>query len=479
MACSYFGLFGHGEDAAPLKSKLLERIAIAPVDKPAHRDRYLTDDYLDGRIKQGRDYVKSQGGEPDRSYRASVPDPDAPPPARSCASVDAMNAAIDALTPESDDVDLKSIMRSMYVSAALDDAARRMGVRRLAHQVSTGDELDGRDMVYIKKMWADVSWLMANPKPPSLSSPDVVARYMSSRYVAIRWGKDFGYVDILQPKMTPYSGASLVGEYADTTVLLPGENGEQKKSQNWFKWWSAHAKVKHYDQPVFAPKGYVGERDLNLYRGDAVRAIDGDWSLFRRHLFENVCNRNAAKFAFLICTLAAWVQAPQKKMGVALVLRGVKGCGKTKVGEWICELFPHNSSTLSSSDEVKADFNIHLAYSIVVIVNEAFWAGDKSAEGKLKAMITDAKQFAHPKGMDRAEIDDCRHFIFTSNEDWVVPATSGERRFLVLDVSPQHAKDTAYFAAIDRQMEAGGLEAMKYDLLGLEIPDCIDLRNPL
>ena len=80
-----------------------------------------------------------------------------------------MNAAIDALTPESDDIDLKSIMRSMYVSAALDDAARRMGVSRLAHQVSTGDELDGRDMVYIKKMWADVSWLMANPKPPSLS----------------------------------------------------------------------------------------------------------------------------------------------------------------------------------------------------------------------------------------------------------------------------------------------------------------------
>ena len=71
-------------------------------------------------------------------------------------------------------------------------------------------------MVYIKKMWADVSWLMANPKPSSLSSQDVVARYMSSRYVAIRWGKDFGYVDILQPKMTPYSAASLTGEYNDT-----------------------------------------------------------------------------------------------------------------------------------------------------------------------------------------------------------------------------------------------------------------------
>ena len=32
-ACSYFGLFGHETDAALLKTKLLERIAIAPVDR--------------------------------------------------------------------------------------------------------------------------------------------------------------------------------------------------------------------------------------------------------------------------------------------------------------------------------------------------------------------------------------------------------------------------------------------------------------
>ena len=157
---------------------------------------------------------------------------------------------------------------------------------------------------------------------------------------------------------------------------------------------------------------------------------------------------------YLICTVAHWVRHPDEKPGVAIVLRGVKGCGKTKVGEWICELFPYNSAPVSSADEMFADFNAHLAYAIVIIANESFWAGSKRDEGKLKAAITDPKQWLHPKGIDRIKIDDCRHFIFTSNEDWVVPATDDERRFFVLDVDPRHAQDAGYFAAIDEQMEA-------------------------
>src|SRR6185437_7925945 len=131
-----------------------------------------------------------------------------------------------------------------------------------------------------------------------------------------------------------------------------------------------------------------------------------DWSLFRKHLFYNVCDSNPYKFAYLICTLAAWIQAPQKKMGVAVVLRGVKGCGKTKVGEWISELFPYNNAVVSNPEEMFSDFNVLLAYAIVVVGNEAFWAGSKSDEGTLKAMITDGTQNAHPKGMDRVKIAD-------------------------------------------------------------------------
>jgi hypothetical protein len=45
-----------------------------------------------------------------------------------------------------------------------------------------------------------------------------------------------------------------------------------------------------------------------------------------------------------------------------------------------------------------------------------------------------------------------------------------------LDVAAHHQNDSAYFAAIDRQMEAGGAAAMLYDLLHMDLTD-FDVRK--
>lgn len=56
-----------------------------------------------------------------------------------------------------------------------------------------------------------------------------------------------------------------------------------------------------------------------------------------------------------------------------------------------------------------------------------------------------------------------------SNEAWVVPAAHDARRFFVLEVSEKVKGDYAYFAAIWKQMEAGGYAAMLHDLLALDL----------
>ena len=67
--------------------------------------------------------------------------------------------------------------------------------------------------------------------------------------------------------------------------------------------------------------------------------------------------------------------------------------------------------------------------------------------------------------------------MVTSNSEWIVPATEDERRFFVLEVGDAKQQDTTYFAAIDKQMENGGAEAMLYDLLNYDYGG-VDLRNP-
>src|SRR5262249_32683579 len=65
----------------------------------------------------------------------------------------------------------------------------------------------------------------------------------------------------------------------------------------------------------------------------------------------------------------------------------------------------------------------------------------------------------------------CVHLVMASNEDWVVPASLDERRFFCLDVPNTRQGDFAYFTAINEQLEAGGYEAMLYDLLHHDLSD--------
>ena len=101
-----------------------------------------------------------------------------------------------------------------------------------------------------------------------------------------------------------------------------------------------------------------------------------------------------------------------------------------------------------------------------MICEEAFWAGDNQAGNVLKDMITDEEMLMEPKGIDAIRMKNYMRLAFVSNEDWVVPAgLDDERRFFVVECGDAHRNDIPYFAAIDRQMKAGGLEAMVADLL--------------
>jgi hypothetical protein len=400
-----------------------------------------------------------------------------------------LHAIIDKFTRNTPDTEIEALMVKMHASDAIEDSAKRMAVRRIGHRIHLHP--NDRDVRYVKDMWASVTWRSDHSRPTELVevSPGVkglqpskdrrvVFPYMSARYAPVRWGKDYVFVDMSLSAITPYSKGSLLEEYHDTRLEIPDPDGELRTVPNWFAAWRENISSHRYDRVVFKPRGYVAPNELNLYRGDTLKAVEGDWSKLRRHMLDNVCQGNVYLFAYMICTLAAWVQRPDVKYGVCVVLQGLKGTGKSKVAEWVTELYPSNSATVSDAETLFSGFNTHVAYAIVVNIPEAFWAGDKRHEGQFKAMITDPKQILQPKGVDRVEIDDFRHFIMTANANWVVPATKDERRFFVLTVGNNQAKNAAYFAAIDDQMEDGGLEGMKYDLLHLDIPSWIDLRNP-
>ncbi len=111
------------------------------------------------------------------------------------------------------------------------------------------------------------------------------------------------------------------------------------------------------------------------------------------------------------------------------------------------------------------------------MAEEVFWAGDRTAEGVIKALATANIMDYERKGLDPVAGRNFTRLMIASNNPWVVPAWSGGRRWFVLEVGNKHEKDFPYFAAIDEEMENGGLEAMLYDLLHSPLPRAVNVRD--
>jgi hypothetical protein len=157
-------------------------------------------------------------------------------------------------------------------------------------------------------------------------------------------------------------------------------------------------------------------------------------------------------------------------------MRGKQGTGKGCYASQFGEIFGSHFLHITNPTHLVHRFNQHLKDALLVFVDEGIWAGDKTAEGILKGMITEKYFMCEPKGKDAFPVKNHVHLIIASNSQWVVPAGLEERRFMVLDVSDKYIQDKDYFKAIFYQMDHGGREAMLYDLLETDLSG-VDLRT--
>ncbi|KQO94630.1 primase-helicase family protein [Methylobacterium sp. Leaf91] len=256
------------------------------------------------------------------------------------------------------------------------------------------------------------------------------------------------------------------------------------KTVTWAKRWLGSRGRRQYDGVEFHPDAHP-EPELaggtpgyfNLWRGWSCQPrAGGSYSTFRDHLLTNVCGGDPYLFLWVFAYFAHIIQRPRERLGVALVMRGGQGSGKTKVGEVFGSLIPAHYFLVDSERYLTGNFNAHMASCLLLQADEAVWAGDKQAEGRLKGLITSTEQMVESKGIDPIRLKNYVRVIMTSNEDWVVPAGKDERRFCVLDVGAGSAQNSGYFAEIDQQLADGGREALLADLLAFDLSK-VDLRH--
>jgi Family of unknown function (DUF5906) len=246
-------------------------------------------------------------------------------------------------------------------------------------------------------------------------------------------------------------------------------------------WLKSQLRKPNFRAARFEPKlklGDTGTGILNLWTGFAVTPKQGDWSLLKNHIWENICQMNEEYFWYLMAWMAQLAQEPWLKIGLAVVLRGEVGVGKTKLAEWLGNIIGDAHAMIADkSEQCTGKFNADLECKIFISAEEAFFAGDPQIQGPLKHLITGHKLRYEPKFRDAHMGRNYCRVMMTTNAKFAVQGLARERRYLILDVGRDHQKDKTYFAAIDEQMKNGGAEAMLYDLLNFDYSWC-DFQNP-
>ncbi len=254
--------------------------------------------------------------------------------------------------------------------------------------------------------------------------------------------------------------------------------GEDQKEVQITKEWMKHPKRRTYSGIVFKPEVRVGPEWYNLWKGfsftPSPKGTGEDHAsvqAFLKHAKENVCGGDSQLFRWLIGHFAHLIQKPYEKPITALVFKGKKGTGKSTLTDAIGALVGNYYRTVSHPRYLSGNFNSHLENCLVLNLEEAFWSGDKGANGVLKHMVTGKTHQIERKGLESYEVENLTRVYIVGNEEWLVPTSEDERRYAVFNVAETQRGDWRFFKQMRIGFEEGGYSHLLRYLLDYDLSE--------
>lgn len=255
-----------------------------------------------------------------------------------------------------------------------------------------------------------------------------------------------------------------------------GRNGAREEAS---RYWLRNPRRREYDEIVFDPSGKASRRALNLWTGWAVKPDwDGSCELILRHVRDVLADGDPERERYILGWLADLVQNPGRKPDVALVLTGGKGAGKDTLAVIFKRIIGNRHvAHVDNPVRLTSRFNAAFGTSLLIHVEDTFWAGAKGDKGTLQALITSPTATIERKGIDAVTVASFVRLLMTANRDqWTAPASADERRYAIFDVSDARMGDRDYFRALYHEIDHGGAEAFLASLLMFDL-DGFDPRD--
>jgi hypothetical protein len=374
---------------------------------------------------------------------------------------------------------IDDFMRSVLMTAGIHEHARIDDGCRSARNAAEKHHEDGKGYgrpAMVEFFGEEVTKAISKIlRYKEIDTNDVLER-MNEKYfvVGLRGKARVGTFDLDQ-SLDPPREVAVFSSINDFRTLIdhpriPVLQGEKSKKISRGAWWLNNPLRQQYDGITFIPgAAKVINGKLNMWRDWGVQPKAGSWRRLRRHIWKVLACKNKKHFRFIMLWTAWCLQNPALMAEVALVFRGNQGVGKSLFGRALCQAFGQHGLQISSHNHLTGRFNAHQMDCAMLFADEAFWPGDKSSEGSFKRLISEDTLTIEFKGIDVFHVRNAIKLIMSSNADWVVPAAIDDRRCAVFDVSKEYASNSDYFTPLYKEIKDGGIAAMMWDLMRMDL----------
>lgn len=300
------------------------------------------------------------------------------------------------------------------------------------------------------------------------SEVEIVTLFNQTHFVTIEGALTFVFKETFDPELeraTLYkiTFAAFKGLHNQVTSIA----GKPRRIAE--VWLNSPARRTYTNGMVFIPGGKCPDQTYNLWRGFGVNPAPGPIEPILSYLEALVCKNDRINYQYLLNWLACGVQNPERQGEVAVVLRGLKGVGKSTLGRLMLLIYGRHGMQITNSKHLVGNFNGHLRTTAFLFADEAFFAGDRVGENVLKGLVTEPHVVIEKKGIDPLVARNQLKILMCSNNEWVVPASADERRFFILDVSDEKKGQLDYWKKLNTFVGNGGAAAFLYHLQQIDL----------
>ena len=180
------------------------------------------------------------------------------------------------------------------------------------------------------------------------------------------------------------------------------------------------------------------EQGIVEYDADQYRQ---DWEPWYNQTREVVCNNHAESFAYLLDALA-WMIQEMGRLGVAILLQGIQGTGKTEWVNFIVSLFGSKyCEVIQREQDTKSEFTGDRRMHLIRVYEDNKGRVLQRMCGEVKNEITAEKVTSRLLFKNKEEVTNWATIFLTINDSCVFDYTEFKRRLLALGQSPKFSSE--------------------------------------